>query len=144
MKNWCLLHDDDDTIKLKMSVEEKYPHTDSDLTYDIFLQMSDIEYVLMLNGEIKAWVKIDSLDRENPRNGVNLGVVIFDKAPVFKELYSLMNHLAIIFEKVLLFTQKNSTTDNIIRKMNEKFDNKLLKPYLENLIAYKYEKEKEQ
>lgn len=140
MENWILLHDDDDLLKLKRSIKNKYPSTDSDLTFDEFLKKSDMEYTLILNGEVKAWVKVDSFDKEKPRNGVNLGVVIFDKSPVFKELQILINYFSVIFEQVIVFTQKDSTTEKIIKKMNESFGGCLLKPYLDNLVAYKYEK----
>ena len=63
-----------------------------------------------------------------------------DKAPVFKELYNLMLRLSVLFEEVIVFTQKNSTTDKLIQKMNETFDNKLLTPFIDNIIAYKYKK----
>ncbi len=139
-ENWIMLHDDDDKLQLKLSLKHKYPETDSDLTIEKFLEPSEIEYALFLNNDVKAWVKIDSFDKEKPRNGVNLGVVIFDKAPVFKELYNLMLRLSVLFEEVIVFTQKNSTTDKLIQKMNETFDNKLLTPFIDNIIAYKYKK----
>ena len=71
-ENWIMLHDDDDKLQLKLSLKHKYPETDSDLTIEKFLEPSEIEYALFLNNDVKAWVKIDSFDKEKPRNGVFL------------------------------------------------------------------------
>ena len=126
--------------ELKFKNKDRFPQgTDSDLTFHEFVKPSDFELVLVLYGEIKAWVQL-TLNFEDDTKVDNMSMVIFDKAPIFESLCLLLNHMSQVFSEVSIFTTKNSTTDRLINKVNARFNNELIYPYLENVIAYKFKK----
>lgn len=128
------------TRELKLRIKNKFPQgTDSDLTFEEFLTPQDFEIVLILYGEIKAWVQL-TLNYEDDTKVDNMSMVIFDKAPIFESLCLLLNHMSQVFSEVSLFTTKNTTTDRLINKVNARFNNELVYPYLENLVIYKFKK----
>lgn len=125
---------------LKMRHKNKFPEkTDSDLNFKEFLNPADFEIVLIMYGEIKAWVQL-TLNFEDENKVDNMAMVIFDRSPIFESLCLLLNHMSQVFDEVSIFTTKNSTTDRLINKVNARFNNELVYPYLENIIAYKFKK----
>ena len=137
---WFFLVGIKEIHSLKTKQKERFPlTTDSDLTFEEFMNPADVEIVLILRGEIKAWVQL-TFDIEDDDKVTNMGMVIFDKSPILENLCLLMKYMSQAFNEVSVFTTKNSTTDKIIKKVNEKFNNELVYPYLENLIVYKFKK----
>ena len=126
--------------ELKMKQKHRFPNTtDSDLTWEEFINPTDFEIVLVLYGEIHAWVQL-TLNFENENKVDNMSMVIFEKAPIFESLCLLLDHMSQVFEEVSIFTTKNSTTDRLINKVNDRFNNELVYPYLEDIIVYKFKK----
>ena len=126
--------------ELKLKNKDRFPQdTDSDLTFEEFLNPQDFEIVLILCGEIKAWVQL-TLNFEDENKVDNMSMVIFERSPIFVNLCLLLDHMSQVFEEVSIFTTKNSTTDRLINKMNDRFNNELVYPYLEDIIVYKFKK----
>ena len=126
--------------ELKMKQKHRFPNTtDSDLTWEEFINPTDFEIVLVLYGEIHAWVQL-TLSFENENKVDNMSMVIFEKSPIFESLCLLLDYMSQVFEEVSIFTTKNSTTDRLINKVNDRFNNELVYPYLEDIIVYKFKK----
>ena len=126
--------------ELKMKQKHRFPNTtDSDLTWEEFINPTDFEIVLVLYGEIHAWVQL-TLNFENENKVDNMSMVIFERSPIFESLCLLLDHMSQVFEEVSIFTTKNSTTDRLINKVNDRFNNELVYPYLEDIIVYKFKK----
>ena len=128
------------TTELKLKQKHRFPNsTDSDLTWEEFINPTDFEIVLVLYGEIHAWVQL-TLNFENENKVDNMSMVIFERSPIFESLCLLLDHMSQVFEEVSIFTTKNSTTDRLINKVNDRFNNELVYPYLEDIIVYKFKK----